>query len=527
MNCLKLPILSAFLFALMLQGCVTEKEPGGDGNPNEPYYSISWSTSNLNFGSVGTNSFGYKTFSLANSSASTSNLSGSISISGSAFEIFSGGGSFSLAPGEAREVIVDFWPLMTGSHTGMLSIIHNASSYTSPINISLSGTGVLAGPPAPSLLAPENGATNVSTTPTFSWGTSSEATSYRLQISTSSSFSSPLFYDQGASGASQQVVGLAPSTSYFWRVGATNTNGTTYSTPRNFTTRPPIPGEQWTLRSATTNPIYSVTWGGGQFVAVTSNGFITSPDGINWTSRASGTIYDQDLEYITWTGSQFIAVANGTQTAMLVSPNGVSWTAYPVGNDDIYAIARSDSLHVAVGQSGLIMTSTNGSVWTSRPSATTTSLNSIVWAGSKFVAIGGAASVGSTNAILTSSNGTAWEVRTSGVASYIGLFSVASSGSLFVIAGSEGLILTSVDGSTWTQRPSGAGSYSLRSVAWSGSLFVAVGNSNILGGIILTSPDGITWTTRASGAISNLISVAWSGTKFVAAAQNGTVLTSP
>ena len=43
-------------------------------------------------------------------------------------------------------------------------------------------------PAAPTLSSPTNGATGVSTSPTLTWNTSSGATSYRLQVSTSSAF---------------------------------------------------------------------------------------------------------------------------------------------------------------------------------------------------------------------------------------------------------------------------------------------------------------------------------------------------
>jgi len=80
-------------------------------------------------------------------------------------------------------------------------------------------------PAAPTLASPSNGATGVSTSPTLSWNASSGATSYRLQVSTDSSFLS-VVVDRIVTSTSQQLSGLASSTTYYWRVNATNSAGT-------------------------------------------------------------------------------------------------------------------------------------------------------------------------------------------------------------------------------------------------------------------------------------------------------------
>ena len=57
---------------------------------------------------------------------------------------------------------------------------------------------------------------------------------------------------------------------------------------------------------------YAVTYGGGMFVAVGNAGtFLTSPDGVNWTRRESGT--GQPLFGVTYGNGTFVAVGyNGT-----------------------------------------------------------------------------------------------------------------------------------------------------------------------------------------------------------------------
>ncbi len=97
--------------------------------------------------------------------------------------------------------------------------------------------GVILPPTAPTLVAPSDGATGVATNPTLSWNASTGATSYRLQVSTSSTFSTTVYDRSGITGTSQQVAGLANNTLYYWRVNATNAGGTSsYSSTWSFTT---------------------------------------------------------------------------------------------------------------------------------------------------------------------------------------------------------------------------------------------------------------------------------------------------
>ncbi|MGD1047014.1 MAG: T9SS type A sorting domain-containing protein [Bacteroidota bacterium] len=98
-------------------------------------------------------------------------------------------------------------------------------------------TTIVSAPAAPTLISPSNGATGISINPTLSWNASSGTFSYRLQISTSSSFSPLLLDSSGITGTSYSVSGLAQKTTYYWRVSATNAGGTSlYSNTSSFTT---------------------------------------------------------------------------------------------------------------------------------------------------------------------------------------------------------------------------------------------------------------------------------------------------
>ena len=98
-------------------------------------------------------------------------------------------------------------------------------------------------PSPPTLALPSNGAVDQSITPTLTWNASSGTASYRLQVSRFSTFSSVVYDQPGISSTSQQVTGLVNSTTYYWRVNATDAGGTSgWSNPIfSFTTMAPPP----------------------------------------------------------------------------------------------------------------------------------------------------------------------------------------------------------------------------------------------------------------------------------------------
>ena len=91
---------------------------------------------------------------------------------------------------------------------------------------------------APTLDAPAHQSTGICVAPALSWNSVVGATSYRLQVSTSSAFTSTVYDNPSIAGTSATVSGLGRGNVYYWRVNATGSAGTSpWSTTWSFTTR--------------------------------------------------------------------------------------------------------------------------------------------------------------------------------------------------------------------------------------------------------------------------------------------------
>jgi len=172
---------------------------------------------------------------------------------------------------------------------------------------------------APTLSSPASGSTGVLTNPTLTWNASAGALGYRLQVSTDSSFSSVVFDQQGITSTSQQVSGLANGTTYYWRVSATGTGGTSpWSATWSFTTVVGAPALSSPANGSgvLTNP--TLTWNAS--VGATSYRLQVSKD-----SSFSSTVFDQ--QGITSTSQQVSGLANNTTYYWRVSATGMGGTS--------------------------------------------------------------------------------------------------------------------------------------------------------------------------------------------------------
>ncbi len=191
---------------------------------------------------------------------------------------------------------------------------------------------------------------------------------------------------------------------------------------------------------------------------------------------------------------------------------------------DSTATTTSNPLFVSVGNSGTILTSTDGTTWTTvsatyeHPDNGTISLagnyNGVTYGISTFVAVG--TNYAGSTSIITSTDATAWTPRTSGTSNTLN--DVTYANSTFVAVGNSGTVLKSSDGTTWTtvsatyEHPDNgtislAGNYN--GVTYGISTFVAVGTNYAGSTSIITSTDATAWTPRTSGTSNTLYEVTY------------------
>jgi hypothetical protein len=130
---------------------------------------------------------------------------------------------------------------LTGLSAGTL-YYYRVKSRDAANNLSVSSTynftTISAAPPAPSNLAPGNGAVDISLTPILSWSASAGASSYDIFLGTSSN--PPLVVSTPST--SYAPPALTANTVYYWRVVATNSMGSATSGTYSFTTISGAPG---------------------------------------------------------------------------------------------------------------------------------------------------------------------------------------------------------------------------------------------------------------------------------------------
>ncbi|WP_189013619.1 S-layer homology domain-containing protein [Paenibacillus marchantiophytorum] len=278
------------------------------------------------------------------------------------------------------------------------------------------------------------------------------------------------------------------------------------------------PLDNWSARtSGTSGLIYDVAYGNGVYAAVVNTNFLSSADAVTWTDRGSAPDY---MASVIYANSQFVAV--GWSGKIATSPDGITWTTRTSGTTSVFRdVAYGNGLYVAVGENGAIYTSPDAVTWTSRTSNIPYNyLQRVAYGNGMYVAVGDGGK------IVTSPDGVAWTLRTSNRTEQ--LFALAYGNGMFVLAGADELIMTSPDGVTWTVRNYAPSVFPLPSyeyfrAAYGNGMFVLVGQ----GGKIKSSIDGVTWTNRTSGITNNLWGVDYGGDNtFVAVGAQGKIIQS-
>ncbi len=160
-------------------------------------------------------------------------------------------------------------------------------------------------PSTPTLASPANATCVTALAPSLSWSTSAGAVSYTVQVSTDVAFSAPTV-NQSVAGTSFTAPALSSGVTYYWRVNAVNTAGTSsWSSIWSFST--PVPPAAPVLSSPATGTTTSTTaptlaWG-------TSSGATSYTIQVSTVTTFATTVASQSVSAVSWTAS---SLANTT-----------------------------------------------------------------------------------------------------------------------------------------------------------------------------------------------------------------------
>jgi len=284
----------------------------------------------------------------------------------------------------------------------------------------------------------------------------------------------------------------------------------------------------WKSPTAPVGNYRSVTYGNGQFVAVSNaDKTMTSPDGVQWTESSC----PNSIGWVSIAFGEETYVTVGTANPFIMtSPDGVTWSALlptlTANFGPLTSVCYGMNRFVAVGNGGMgdkprvVTSSDKGLSWLVVPSAPTETWRGVTFGKNTFVA------VGERGAAMTSLDGMQWRRQNALRQSDQIWESVAYGNDKFVAVASVGYsAMYSPDGITWTLG-TGAINNRWKSVTFGGGWFVAVATSGT-GNRVMTSADGITWTSRTSATDSAWWGVAFGNVGrglFVAVAPSSTAL---
>src|SRR6266404_9134422 len=173
---------------------------------------------------------------------------------------------------------------------------------------------------------------------------------------------------------------------------------------------------------------------------------------------------------------------------IIVSSDGQEWTLVAQSQFPwLHSVIYGGGLFVAGGDSGAILTSTNGLDWTAQTSGNTSSLLAVAY-NPQYYLSGGPPylAVGADGVNLTSSDGTAWTVRTNFTSET--LRAVAANNGELLVAGDNDAVFVG-NGYNWTpvNVASWIGPSDPSSFPRSYRAAISIGNISVLGGRLYNS----------------------------------------
>ena len=321
-----------------------------------------------------------------------------------------------------------------------------------------------------------------------------------------------------------------------------------------------LDGTNWISRFDAPNYLADVAFGNGQFVAFGESGSIAvSSDGLIWSNRTvSLASSGQSIAF----GNGVFVVVGGYPPQAHVSSNLLNWANPPMPGNLFQAyrsVTFGNNLFVTVGDSGQIVTSSNGVNWAAQNSGFPLPLTAVSYANGRFISLaqdpgfvlsstdgtnwlvqptsltgsdrslngvafgnGACVAVGVSGSILRSGDGAAWAVQASGISNI--LYGISFGAGRFVAVGESGRVLRSLNGSNWLASTVNSNAQ-FSSVAHGNGTFVTVGDSydpisGESGPVVYTSPDGASWTRSTVPLFFSSSRVVFGNGRFVVASQD-------
>jgi hypothetical protein len=307
--------------------------------------------------------------------------------------------------------------------------------------------------------------------------------------------------EAGSYTVTVSITGYDPKTSSAVTVALSNLAGTISISP---TTGVVADKAQLTATYSGSETV-SYQWKKGSTDVGTNSNKYTPTEAGSYTVTVSMTGYDPKTSAAVNVVAGWTAVSNTNST---------------FGTSSINAIAYGNNKFVAVGDSGKIATSTNGTTWTAVSQnifGNDEGIFAIAYGYNYFVAGGANGKIA-----YSTDDGTTWTAISNKPVGNANIYAITR-GSYFVAVGATGAMATSTNGETWTIVQNHPLSGDINAIVFDNLKYVAGGEKGMA---YSSSPyTGSTW--RMTYSTSSIYAIAYGNDKFVAGGSSGKMTTAP
>ena len=267
-------------------------------------------------------------------------------------------------------------------------------------------------------------------------------------------------------------------------------------------------GAAWSTQhpSGITNNIRGLSCFGSADCYATAHGTLlaTHDGGSTWAARTLGTT--DELDAMSCPASNTCFAVGWPGAIYFTGDGGTTWTLQAnslYGSDNTFSgvSCASTTMCVIVGTGGTILTTTNGTAWTLRPSGKTTQINAVSCANTS-----SCVAVGDLGVALRSSNGgTSWSPVTINGGNFLAGVSCTSASTCYAVGYAGSVLVTTSGGASWTSQVSGSTANLFGISCLQTTICLAAGER----GTTLVTLNGSNWTVRSTLSVNTLLAVAY------------------